>query len=146
MAICVAGAVMAVGFVAAAPPSMADGEGWAWCDTITVRSTSSSRTPRVTVTGYCDGGRVSLTGTLKRSDGTLGLRGNLGGASVRLGANIGTYTYFTGSIGGASVEVDGYGSRGTCDLSQTVDGSLTPVFMVGNLFNRMCPILNGLVR
>lgn len=128
-----------------AQPASAYGNGWEWCDKITVKSSSNSKTARLTIGGQCDGGRVSITGSMGRRDGSVGLRGSVGSIRVQIGGVIGNYTAFGGYMDDARIRVDGSGSRVSCDMDQWLEGDMEPA-MVGNLFVRMCPILNGLLR
>lgn len=139
------GCLVSFWFVSSAAPSWAYGNGWDWCDSISFKSNSSASTSKVVISGACDGGRVSITGTMTRRDGSIGLRGYVGSTRVQLGASVGSYTAFNGYMGDARVKVYGSGSRHSCDLDQSVDGELESA-MVGNLFMRICPTLNGLKR
>lgn len=139
------GSLLAVGLFCGATPASAYGNVWEWCDKITVKSNSNSKTARLTIGGQCDGGRVSITGTMGRRDGIVGLRGSVGPMRVQIGGSVGTYTAFGGYVDGARIRVDGTGSRVSCDLDQWLEGETEPA-MVGNLFVRICPILNGLLR
>jgi hypothetical protein len=129
--------------VLVAPSAHAYGNDWDWCDSITVNSNSNTRTAKVRITGICDGGSVSVTGTMNRRSGSLNLRGYIGQSRVKLGASINRYTSFNGYIDGYRVKVEGSGNNYSCDLDQWVERSFEPV-MQGNFFNRICPILNGL--
>jgi|GEM_PF-1421803 len=131
--------------VAFAAPSWASGNDWDWCDKIIVKSHSTSQKTSVFITGRCDGGRVAINGTMNPKVGQMVLRGYVGSTKVNVGAKIGNYTAFIGYMGYADVTIDGSGSRSVCDLGQIVD-SQTQTVTVGNLFSRICPILNGMLK
>lgn len=128
-----------------APPAQAFGEPWDWCSTVTVKSSSTRQSATLNVSGNCDGGRLRLTGTLQRKSGAFSLRGSMGVMSVDIQGQMGSYTAIYGQIDGEDIDLDGSGSRYSCDLEGWIAGQYVSP-QAGSLFGRVCPILVGLRR
>lgn len=65
--------------------------------------------------------------------------------SVDIQGQMGSYTAIYGQIDGEDIDLDGSGSRYSCDLEGWIAGQYVSP-QAGSLFGRVCPILVGLRR